>query len=217
MRKTWFIAIVAAGAAAFGCGSSAASENCGLSAGGAEVRFCSPGGDQVCVCATNRCARADDVHCVSGFRYVWGSSECVPEEIVSSAIASASARDRCETADGGDGDADGDVEPDGDGGDVEIDGDADGDVEPDGADGDSDVEIDGDVEPDGDGGDVEIDGDGGDVPTVLHSVMTMTSGGGTAAGGGVQLTISVGTPQPMGTRSGTGHEVRLGPGAVQNQ
>ena len=181
MRKTWFIAIVAAGAAAFGCGSSAASENCGLSAGGAEVRFCSPGGDQVCVCATNRCARADDVHCVSGFRYVWGSSECVPEEIVSSAIASASARDRCETADGGDGDADGDVEPD------------------------------------GDGGDVEIDGDGGDVPTVLHSVMTMTSGGGTAAGGGVQLTISVGTPQPMGTRSGTGHEVRLGPGAVQNQ
>jgi hypothetical protein len=81
----------------------------------------------------------------------------------------------------------------------------------------------GDVTADGedvllDGDDVTADGDVPDgVTRPSGTAITLTAGGGTARSSNYQLTLSVGTPQPMGSAAGGTHEVRLGPGAVQNQ
>ncbi|MBN1770247.1 MAG: hypothetical protein JXB32_03205 [Deltaproteobacteria bacterium] len=99
-----------------------------------------------------------------------------------------------------DGGADADVDAeDDDGGDVGADADADAvDAEDDAAD--------------------APDDDGADVPEASkRSVLTVTAGGGTARGGSYGLTLSIGTPQPMGTGSSTRFRGALGPGAVLDQ
>lgn len=99
-----------------------------------------------------------------------------------------------------------------------------GDVPPEGG---PDV-VDGDVEDVEGGADVEADGgaDTGDVPedgaadlpeASKRSVLTPTSGGGTARGGSYGLTLTIGTPQPMGRGSSAGYRGTLGPGAVLGQ
>jgi len=104
--------------------------------------------------------------------------------------------DRGEVDAGADADADADVE----------------DVLDVGADADADVEDDAADVPD-----VPDDGDA-DVPEATkRSVLAVTAGGGTAQGGSYGLTLSIGTPQPMGTGSSTGFHGALGPGAVQGQ
>jgi hypothetical protein len=112
----------------------------------------------------------------------------------------------------------GDVPPDH--GDVAADADAD-------ADGDDDAGI--DVGPDGDADaeddaadsadveDVPDDGDADVAEATKRSVLAVTAGGGSARGGSYGLTLSIGTPQPMGTGSSTGFHGAFGPGAVQGQ
>ena len=96
--------------------------------------------------------------------------------------------------------ADADTDDDGE---LEVDGGADAD-----ADGDDDA---------GDVADVPDDGDA-DVPEASkRSVLAVTAGGGTARGGSYGLTLSIGTPQPMGTGTSSGFHGAFGPGAVQGQ
>jgi hypothetical protein len=97
--------------------------------------------------------------------------------------------------------------------------DADADADDDGAvDVGADADADADVEDDAaDVPDVPEDGDA-DVPEASkRSVLAVTAGGGTAQGGSYGLTLSIGTPQPMGTGSSTGFHGAFGPGAVQGQ
>jgi hypothetical protein len=94
-----------------------------------------------------------------------------------------------------------------------------------GGDGPGDAGDAGDVPSDGedvltDGEDVLTDGDDvvpDGVTRPTGTAITLTAGGGTARSSNYQLTLSVGTPQPMGSAASGTHEVRLGPGAVQNR
>jgi len=96
-----------------------------------------------------------------------------------------------------------------DGGNPDVDG-GDADAADDGAD----VE---DVPDVPDALDVPDDGDA-DVPEASkRSVLVVTAGGGTARGGSYGLTLSIGTPQPMGTGSSAGFHSAVGPGAVLGQ
>ena len=134
MRVRWLHGAAISVAAALlsaGCSSSGEPGQCGVAGGGGAARFCSAGGDQVCVCATNRCARTDTSCPGSGLRYVYGSGECVRAGDEPTAIPSASASAVCG---GADADADADAEAE-----VGPEGDVETDVEP-------------DVEPDVDGG-----------------------------------------------------------------
>ena len=100
------------------------------------------------------------------------------------------------------------------GADADADGDDDGGVDS-GADGDADAEA--DSTDGGDGEDAADDG-GADVPEASkRSVLVVTSGGGKARGGSYGLTLSIGTPQPMGAGSSAGFRGAFGPGAVQGQ
>lgn len=104
----------------------------------------------------------------------------------------------------------------------EVDGAADADGDDDGG-----VDVDGGADADADG-----DDDAGDVPDVpdvpddgaadvpeasKSSVLAVTAGGGSARGGSYGLTLSIGTPQPMGTGTSSGFHGAFGPGAVQGQ
>ena len=60
-------------------------------------------------------------------------------------------------------------------------------------------------------------GDGGDAGRPKRTAITITSGGGTSTSTGYRMTISIGTPQPMGAASSAGYRAGVGPGAVQNQ
>ncbi|MBN1770596.1 MAG: hypothetical protein JXB32_04985 [Deltaproteobacteria bacterium] len=91
----------------------------------------------------------------------------------------------------------------------DVDGAADADVEDD-ADG---ADADADAEDGGDGADVDADADA----TVRHTAIALTAGGGRASSTGYQLTLSIGTPQPMGAAESGSHRVQVGPGAVVNQ
>jgi len=75
----------------------------------------------------------------------------------------------------------------------------------------------GDVGGNDGGMDGEAD-DGADLPEASkRSVLTPTSGGGTARGGSYILTLTIGTPQPMGRGSNAGYRGALGPAAVLGQ
>jgi hypothetical protein len=78
-----------------------------------------------------------------------------------------------------------------------------------------------DVLPDGDDvlpdGDDVTDGELPDGTTARGTAVLLTAGGGTAQSMNYRLTLSVGTPQPMGSAASGSTEARLGPGAVQNQ
>ena len=110
------------------------------------------------------------------------------------------AEDRAEAEDVVDVDGDG---PDDDGADPDVDA---------GADADADVEDDGADVPD-----APDDGDADVAEASKRSVLAVTAGGGTAHGGSYGLTLSIGTPQPMGTGSSAGFHGAFGPGAVQGQ
>jgi hypothetical protein len=84
-----------------------------------DALFCSPAGNEMCVCGTGRCARFD-LGCGTSYRYAEGLGECVPEEHRGSVIVSESGADFCPTQDA---DADADV-PD------RADSDVDGEVPP---------------------------------------------------------------------------------------
>lgn len=102
----------------------------------------------------------------------------------------------------------GDVPPDGG---PDVDGDGDGDVEDVEAGADADADADAEVE------DVPEDGEA-DLPEASkRSVLVVTSGGGTARGGSYGLTLTIGTPQPMGTGSSAGYHGSVGPGSVLGQ
>jgi hypothetical protein len=90
---------------------------------GGEAVFCSPAGNELCVCATNRCARID-ITCTAGYRYTDGAGACVREEDLSTLIESDTTGDLCPVSD-----ADADAEADTDGhadSDTETDTDGDG-------------------------------------------------------------------------------------------
>lgn len=79
---------------------------------------------------------------------------------------------------------------------------------------------------DADAGDVEVGDapDGGDAadgadtgPETKRTAITLTAGGGRASSPNYRLTLSVGTPQPMGSAAAGTRRVEVGPGAVQNQ
>ncbi len=101
-------------AGAAGCGGkgdagpdAARPDGCGVldpAAGGA--RFCSPAGNQMCVCATGRCATID-LGCLGRYRYVDGRGECVSRDAAESVIESTSEADLCPGT-GADADADAD-------------------------------------------------------------------------------------------------------------
>jgi hypothetical protein len=105
-------------------------------------------------------------------------------------------------------DVPGDVPPDG-GPDV-----VDGDVED--VDGGTDV-ADAETDEEADVGDAPEDA-GADLPEASkRSVLAPTSGGGTARRGSYSLTLTIGTPQPMGRGASAGYRGTLGPGAVLGQ
>jgi hypothetical protein len=72
-----------------------------------------------------------------------------------------------------------------------------------------------DADPDGasdDGlGDTPIDGPGS-APAV-----TLPAGGGIGRSANYEMTLSIGTPQPMGKGSSAGHEMTLGPAVVHTR
>jgi hypothetical protein len=70
-----------------------------------EAVFCSPAGNEMCVCDTGRCAHFD-MSCFTNYRYVLGLGDCVAEENRGSVIFSQTGADFCPTADA---DADADV------------------------------------------------------------------------------------------------------------
>ncbi len=87
--------------------------------------------------------------------------------------------------------------------------------DPDAADVDSDADGGGDADVDG-GWDADADGVDADA-AVMHTVVSLTAGGGRAESPSYQLTLGIGAPQPMGgVESGT-QQVRVGPGAGLNQ
>jgi hypothetical protein len=119
---------------------------------------------------------------------------------------------------GGTSDAEDTVDVPEDRSDVDVGADAD-------ADGDADVDVGGDADADGDADaadgedvpDVPDDGDADVAEASKRSVLAVTAGGGTARGGSYGLTLSIGTPQPMGAGTSTGFRGAFGPGAVQSQ
>ena len=109
VRTAFLIFLV--GLPAGGCSSSADPGQCGVAMGDGVARFCTPAGEQVCVCATHRCARpVETTACPSGYRYVYGDGECVVEG--DDPIGSSSGADLCSAA--ADADADGDADGDAD-------------------------------------------------------------------------------------------------------
>jgi len=103
---------------------------------------------------------------------------------------------------------------------ADVPGDAAPDGGPDAVDGEvGDVEVGGEAEADGEGGAGDVPGDeGADLPEASkRSALTPTSGGGTARGGSYALTLTIGTPQPMGRGSSVGYRGTLGPAAVLGQ
>ena len=77
------------------------------------------------------------------------------------------------------------------------------------------------VEPDGDHPDaVEPDGvepDAAEPPAPLSSVISQTGGGGKTSSAKYILSVTIGHPQPMATRSSADYTLRLGPVAAQQQ
>ncbi|MBI5490323.1 MAG: hypothetical protein HY905_23505 [Deltaproteobacteria bacterium] len=108
------VVVIGAGWMVAGCASHGRME-CGVDLGGGQARFCAGDGSQVCICATNRCARVvEPGECPAGYRYVDDDGACVEGGAEgSSAMPSSAAGHVCPAGDA-DADADGDGEGDGD-------------------------------------------------------------------------------------------------------
>ncbi|MBI5500289.1 MAG: hypothetical protein HY907_08605 [Deltaproteobacteria bacterium] len=94
-----------------------------------------------------------------------------------------------------------------------------GDVPGDGEDGGDGTEADGDdADADVSEGTDGTDADGADADAVAgQTAVSLTAGGGRATSPSYQLTLSIGTPQPMGSATSGAHGATMGPGAAVNQ
>jgi hypothetical protein len=87
------------------------------------------------------------------------------------------------------------------------------------ADVDADLDVDADEDADAgdDGGEDDAGADADADATTKHTVTSLTAGGGHASSPGYHMTLTIGTPQPMGAAQSDTYRAQVGPGAVVNQ